>query len=73
MSKPNMRKSISGFEDAQPTKRFKSNVVSLDAYSSTIVLNETFMSTVQGISINRDIANIKTATAAMDLVNSQRD
>ncbi len=45
-------------------------MVALNAYSSTIALNETLMSTVKELYKTRDITNIKTATRAMDLVNS---
>ena len=40
----------------------------LDAYSSTIALNETLMATVKGLYKTGDITNIRTATAAMDLL-----
>ena len=70
MSNPRIRKSPSSPQKAKPTKQFKANMVALDAYSSTIALNETLMSTVKELYKTRDITNIKTATRAMDLLKS---
>ncbi len=70
MSNPRIRKSPSSPQKAKPTKQFKANMVALDAYSSTIALNETLMSTVKELYKTRDITNIKTATRAMDLLVS---
>mgnify|MGYP000332252344 FL=1 len=70
MSNPRVRKSPSSPQKAKPTKQFKANMAALDAYSSTIALNETLLSTVKELYKTRDITNIKTATRAMDLLKS---
>ena len=68
MSNPRIRKSPSSPQKAKPTKQFKANMAALNAYSSTIALNETLMSTEQELYETRDITNIKTATRAMELL-----
>ncbi len=48
MSKnPKVRKSTSSPGPAKPTKKFKANMTTLDAYSSTRALNQTLMVTVK--------------------------
>ncbi len=65
MSKPKIRKSTSSPQNAKPTKKFKANMETLDAYTSTVALNDTLMKTVKGLYKTRDITNIRTATAAI--------
>ena len=48
----------------------KHNIASLDAYSSSNALNNSLMNTVKKVYTSRDITNIKTATSALDLLNS---
>ena len=70
MSKPRVRKTPSSPQKAKPTKKFKANMATLDAYSSTSALNDTLMKTVKHQYENRDITNIKTAVAAMNLLEN---
>ena len=67
-SNPKIRKSPSSPQTAKPTKNIKTNMALLDAYSSTNALNDTLMKTFKGLYKNRDITNIRTATAAMELL-----
>ena len=67
MSKPQKRKLPSSTRSAKPSKQFKANMTTLDAYSSTRALNDTLMKTVKHQYESRDITNIKTAKAAMEL------
>ncbi len=59
MSKPKLQKSTSSPQNAKPTKKFKANMEALDAYSSTIALNDTLMKTVKLSYETRDIRNKK--------------
>ena len=71
MSKnPKVRKSTSSPGPAKPTKKFKANMTTLDTYSSTRALNQTLMSTVKKLYETRDITNVKTAKAAMELLKA---
>ena len=62
-----IRKSTSSPGPAKPIKRFKANMTTLDAYSRTRALNQTHMTNVRKLYESRDIKNIKTAKAAMEL------
>ncbi len=70
MSKPRVRKTPSSPQKAKPTKKLKANMAALAAYSSTSALNDTLMKTVKHQYENRDITNVKTAKAAMDLLKA---
>ena len=59
MSKPRIRKSPSSPQNAKPTKQFKANMAALDAYSSTIALNEALMKAIKLSHETRDIRNKK--------------
>ncbi len=59
-------------ETAKPTKKFKANMTTLDAYSSTIALNQTFMIHVKQLYETGDVTNIKTAIAGMELLKANK-
>ncbi len=67
---PKVRKSTSSSETTKPTKKFKANMTTLDAYSSTIALNQTLMANVKKLYGSRDITNVKRAKAAMELLKA---
>jgi hypothetical protein len=69
LKNPKVRK-VNPDKPKAPTKRFKANMATLEAYSSTSALNQSLMSTVKQFYENRDITNIKTAVVAMDLLKA---
>ena len=52
------------------SKKVKQNIESLNEYSSTNALKNSLMNTVKLLYKNRDITNIKTATSAINLLNT---
>ncbi len=69
---PRVRKVSPKTETAKPTKKFKANMTTLDAYSSTIALNQTFMIHVEQMYKSRDITNVKTAIGGMELLKANK-
>ena len=70
MSKPQKRKTPSSPQTAKPSKQFKANMVTLNAYSSTRALNDTLMKTVAHRYETRDITNKKTALTLMNFLEN---
>ena len=70
MSNKTVRKSKPKTQNNTPSKKIKSNIESLEAYSSTNALNNTLMTTVKQLYKNRDSTNIRSARTALDLLKS---
>ncbi len=70
MTELKLRKSKPRAKTNALSKKVKQNIASLDEYSSTNALRSSLMSTVKVLYKTRDITNIRTAKAALNLLDS---
>ncbi len=70
MTELKLRKSKPRAKTNALSKKVKQNIASLDEYSSTNALRSSLMSTVKVLYKTRDITNIRTAKAALNLLDT---